>query len=106
MTVDNWHGPGTYEHYKGGLYVAIGLVRLEWNNGTGVAYMTTDPEHRREQFYAGTMFTIRPLNEHDGDDCWNSMVLADPSRSQFIKPPKTPPIQEAAIMVPRFRKVA
>jgi len=72
--IDNWQGPGVYEHYKGGHYVAVGLVRMEWNDRIGVAYMTTDPERRREAFYRDVMFIIRPLNDEDGDDCWNSMV--------------------------------
>jgi hypothetical protein len=104
--INNWQGPGIYEHYKGGYYVAVGLIRIEHDESEAVAYMTLDPDHREEQFYRGFLFTARPLNEKDGPDCWNSMVLADPGLSQFTKPPKTPPVQEAAILVPRFRKIA
>jgi hypothetical protein len=88
MMIDNWQGPGIYEHYKGGHYIAIGLVRLEWNGGQGVAYMTLDPERQRDRFYENVMFTVRPLNEDDGEDCWNSMVERDGEQ------------------VPRFKKVA
>lgn len=90
--MQNYEGPGIYEHYKGGTYVVVGKVRLEWNEGEGVAYMTTDPEHREEQFYKDFMFTIRPL---DFDDCcqgmsdpWNTCVIVD------------------GVEVPRFKKIA
>lgn len=87
-TVDNWQGPGIYEHYKGGHYVAVGLVRKEDDETSWVAYMTTDPEHREDQFYKGFMFTVRPLNPKDGLDPWNSFgVIGDK-------------------LIPRFQKIA
>lgn len=70
----NYQGPGIYRHYKGGVYVVVGFVRLEWNEGLGVAYMTTDPEHREQHFYKGALFTVRPLEASDGPDAFNDIV--------------------------------
>jgi hypothetical protein len=85
-TVDNWQGPGVYEHYKGGHYIAVGLVRVEYDESEAVAYMTLDQEHREDQFYRGFLFTIRPLNPKDGPDPWNSFgVIGDKLIPRFTK---------------------
>jgi hypothetical protein len=95
---ENYQGPGIYEHYKGGHYIVLGKVRLEWNNGEGVAYMTLDREHQRENFYEDVLFVVRPLNQADGEDCWNSMVV-NPNKEAVA----------AGLQVeylPRFAKIA
>jgi hypothetical protein len=84
-TPHNYEGPGLYEHYKGGIYVVVGTIRLEYNESTLVGYMTTDPEHRVDHFYKGFLLTGRPLNPDDGPDCWNSLVEVNGKRVPRFK---------------------
>ncbi len=69
-----YEGPGIYRHYKGGFYIAAGLVRLEYNDKVHVLYQTLDPEHRKDQFHRGLLGTVRPLTEAEGPDWFNDVL--------------------------------
>lgn len=65
-------GPGLYRHWKGGRYLVFGLVRLEHNNTVHVLYTTLSEQHREDAFHKGMIGTVRPLNDEDGPDAFNT----------------------------------
>jgi hypothetical protein len=62
---DRGFTPGVYQHYKGGMYTAVGLVTHHETRQPMVLYFS---------HHNGT-YNVRPLNGWEGDaDGWNDHV--------------------------------
>lgn len=109
----NYFGPGVYEHYKGGHYVVFGLMKVEANLSTMVAYMTLDPGRQVDNYYHGWFGILRPLHRSDAEvsrigDWFNALVM--PQQDYDLhRPPANAPILSGSevrkLMVPRFKKL-
>lgn len=105
---ENWHGPGIYEHYKGGLYIAFGLGKSEADERLHVAYMALSASHQQDDWYKGMFCIFRPLNIEDGKDAWNTLVVGVtkvPFTMERV-PPLQVPADDHPGLVPRFKRVS
>jgi len=73
-----YEGPGTYRHYKGGLYSALGLGQHESTGALLVVYVNHSEAHTLERAERGVSFVLRPLHPEDGPDAWNEDVDGRP----------------------------
>lgn len=69
-----YQGPGLYTHYKGGFYRIFGLGQHESTGAMFVIYMSLDIHHERTRSSKGVDFVLRPLDENDGPDAFNTPV--------------------------------
>jgi hypothetical protein len=70
----SYSGPGTYRHYRGGTYTAIGTAEHETTGALFVVYESHSREHNEARHRRGADFIARPLNPQDGPDAWNTPV--------------------------------
>jgi hypothetical protein len=74
----SYEGPGVYRHYKGGIYIALGVAEYEATRAkVGVVYFSCSTAHEAFRAARGVQFICRPLNSEDGPDAWNEMVTVD-----------------------------
>jgi hypothetical protein len=79
----SYEGPGLYRHYKGGIYIALGVAEDEaTRTKRDVIYFSCSDAHEAFRASRGVQFIRRPLNPEDGPDAWNEMV-GDPLAPRF-----------------------
>lgn len=103
MSLDNYQGPGLYEHYKGGTYRVHGVGRHESRGVKLVVYNSLDAGHELDRASEGINFILRPLNDFDGPDPFNGMVHPRKLEGEH---PDARLVTDEAHLVPRFRKVS
>lgn len=104
----SYEGVGTYQHYKGGKYTALGVGEVEHNGKKMVVYHSHDGDHEDERADRGVDFVLRPLTDEDGPDAWNSQPIC-PYCDHGIaggKPCEFKHCAEGLISVDRFTKTA
>lgn len=82
----SYEGPGLYWHYKGDVYIALGVAEDEaTKKKREVIYLSCSVAHTAFRASRGVQFIRRPLNTEDGPDAWNEMI-GDAANEDALRP--------------------